>query len=111
MNKQKQTVLLLIGTLHSSIEYIDLVLEVKIFSYDLKFAAKNLLSKIEKWFAHYYKLNKEEVEEVATQIELLATLYEKSASIAFQLNEYGDVVADNFMNEFEGLIAKYKIKL
>jgi len=111
MNKQKENILLLIGTLQSSIIYLDYALDTKIFGMDLKFSAQNTLKKVEKWFETYYKLNKGEVEEVASQIDILTTIYEKSAKIAFQLNEKGEVEADKFMDEFEDLVKRYNIEL
>jgi hypothetical protein len=111
MDKKRETVLLLIGTLQASLGYIDYSLDTKIFSNDLKFTAKNFLVRLERWFSAYYKLNKDETEEVASQIELLITLYENSAKIAFQLNEKGEVVQDNFMNEFNELVKRYKIEI
>ena len=106
MDKKRETVLLLIGTLQASLSYLDYVLDTRIFSNDLKFTAKNFLIRVEKWFEVYYKLNKDETEEVAHQIEMLTTIYENSARIAFQLNDKGEL-SDKFMDEFNDLVKRY----
>lgn len=116
MNKNQETVLLLLGTLQASIKYLDdclgLTIDTKpIFKLDLKMAAKNTLVKVESWLEWYYKKNNEDINEVTQQMEYLTDIYEKSGKIAFQLNTKGEIISDMFMDEFNSLIKKYKIEI
>lgn len=118
-----QNITLLIGTMQTSVKYLDACLDLKIpskidkkktepmFKRELKNTCANTLSHIEKWLEWYYKMDETDIETVNGHLTRLTEIYENSAHIAMQLSDRGETAEIAFENDFNQLIIKHNLKL
>lgn len=118
-----QNITLLIGTMQTSVKYLDACMGIKmqskinkkelepLFKMDLKSSCKTTLTKIENWLNWYYKLDETDVETVNNHLTTLSDLYEQMAHIAMQLSDRGETAENQFSKDFNELIIKHNLTL
>ena len=121
MKAINQNITLLIGTMQTSIKYLDACMDIKIqskinkkeleplFKRDLKSTCKTTLTKLESWLNWYYKLEETEIETVNGHLTRLTDIYEQMAQIAMHLSDRGETAENAFSNDFNELLIKHNL--